>query len=169
MHMDLLGKISLSDYLAKADKQFNEEMNRINKYLTWPGIDKQIITEFQTEILMNNQNELLEIQQGMQNYENPRGLVSLFVQTQEEEMKLLYKLYKPIKDGLKPIADLYKAFLVKQGQKFVESCETMHEGKQISLKDVVANSGLIENFTGLLQKQNRIIKECFDQDTTFVR
>jgi hypothetical protein len=64
-------------------------------------------------MLINNQTELLEISSGMLNYETPRGLVSLFVETKEEEMKLLYKLYRPIKDGLKPIADLYKAYLVK--------------------------------------------------------
>jgi hypothetical protein len=46
MQMEMLGKLTLSDYLLKADKQLNEEMNRINKYLTWPGIDKLIITEF---------------------------------------------------------------------------------------------------------------------------
>ena len=64
---------------------------------------------------MNNQLEVLQIQQGSHDYENPKGLVSLFVHCKEPEMKLLYKLYRPIKDGLKPIHDLYRAFLVKQG------------------------------------------------------
>ena len=113
MQNSLLGKVSLSDYLLKADRQLSEEQTRHQKYLTWPGIEQQIISEFQKEVLTNNQLELLEIQQGAQNYDNPRGLVSLFVESKEAEMKLLYKLYRPIKDGLKPVADLYKAYLVR--------------------------------------------------------
>lgn len=34
---------------------------------------------------------------------------------------------------------------------------------------MVANSGLIENFIGLLQRQNKVIKDFFEQDATFVR
>jgi hypothetical protein len=49
----------------------------------------------------------------MQSFENSKGLMSLFVENKETELKLLYDLYRPVKDGLKPIADLYKNFLVK--------------------------------------------------------
>lgn len=41
--------------------------------------------------------------------------MNLFVESKEAEIKLLYKLYRPVKDGLKPIAEIYKSFLVKQG------------------------------------------------------
>ena len=118
---------------------------------------------------MNNQAELFETTNGTLNFELPRGLLSLFVLNKEAELKLLFKLYRPIKDGLKPIADLYKAYLVRQGQSYVESCETHQNGKQLAVKDLVANSGLIEKFIDLLQRQNKIIKECFQQDTTFLR
>ena len=64
---------------------------------------------------------------------------------------MLYRLYSPIKDGLKPMADLYKAFLIKKGQAFVEGCETHQEGKLLSVKDIVANSAIIEKFIQLLQ------------------
>lgn len=169
LQQSLLGNLPLSDFLAKADKQLLEEMGRLGKYLTWPDIDKQIISEFQREVLMNNQAELFETAQGTLNFEQPRGLLSLFVLSKEADLKLLFKLYRPIKDGLKPIADLYKAFLVRQGQSYVESCETTQDGKQLAVKDLVANSGLIEKFIDLLQRQNKIIKDCFQQDTTFVR
>lgn len=99
---------------------------------------------------MNNQTELFEISNGTLNFEQPRGLLSLFVLNKEADLKLLFKLYRPIKDGLKPIADLYKAYLVRQGQSYVESCETHQNGKQVAIKDLVANSGLIEKFIDML-------------------
>jgi cullin 1 len=124
LQQNLLGNLTLSDFLAKADKQLEEEAGRLSKYLTWPGIDQHLISEFQREVLMNNQAELFETANGTLNFEQPRGLLSLFVLSKEADLKLLFKLYRPIKEGLKPIADLYKAYLVRQGQSYVESCET---------------------------------------------
>lgn len=95
--------------------------------------------------------------------------MSLFVESKESDMKLLFKLYRTIKDGLKPVAELYKSFLVRQGQSLVENCETHQDGKPLALREIVANSGLIEHFISLMQKQTRIIKECFEQDPMFDR
>jgi cullin 1 len=95
--------------------------------------------------------------------------MNLFVESKEAEIKLLYKLYRPVKDGLKPIADMYKSFLVKQGQACVEKCETQQDGKVLAIKDILINSNLIENFLHMLKKQNKVIRECFLQDTVFVR
>jgi len=38
--MEILGKLTLSDYLKKAERQLSEEMGRLQKYLTWPGIEQ---------------------------------------------------------------------------------------------------------------------------------
>lgn len=111
----MLGKLSLTDYLIKASNVLADEVHRLDTYLTWPGIHEQIISEFQREMLMANQAELLEIQPGAQNFDNASGLVSFFVHSKEKELAMLYRLYSPIKDGLKPIADVYKSFLIKQG------------------------------------------------------
>jgi hypothetical protein len=83
-------------------------MNRLQKYLTWPGMEQQIVSEFQRELLLNNHKEILEIGT---DFENAKGAVKLFVNGEEDDLRLLYKLYRPTKDGLKPIADFYRAFL----------------------------------------------------------
>ena len=46
LQQSLLGNLTLSDFLAKADKQLEEETGRLSKYLTWPGIELHLIGEF---------------------------------------------------------------------------------------------------------------------------
>ena len=82
---------------------------------------------------------------------------------------MLYVLYKPIKEGLKPVADIYKSHLIDQGRNLVESCATQSEGKDLSLKEMLTNSNIVERILSLLTHNSRVIKNCFDSDTQFLR
>lgn len=51
----------------------------------------------------------------------------------------------------------------------MESCSTKSHGKDLSLKEMLNNSNIIERILTLLSHNNRLIKNCFDSDTQFVR
>jgi len=60
-------------------------------------------------MLINNQADLL----GLSATDSSScSLKSLFTEDKQYEIKMLYTLYKPIKDGLKPVADIYKSHLI---------------------------------------------------------
>jgi len=77
------------------------------------------------------------------------GLSPLFDEERLDELSLLFKLYSPVENGLKPIADSFKAFVIQQGKQKVESTETQQNGKDLSSKDVLANSQIMENLLKL--------------------
>jgi cullin 1 len=91
------------------------------------------------------------------------------MEDKHDDIKMLYVLYKPIKEGLKPVADIYKSHLIDQGRNLVESCATQSEGKDLSLKEMLTNSNIVERILSLLTHNSRVIKNCFDSDTQFLR
>lgn len=99
----LLGTCSLIDYLQIAEQMLQQERARLNAYLTWDGIEQKLISELQGEILIRNQAELL-VKSG--------ALISLLEGVKLDELKLLYKLYAPIPDGLKIIAENFKMHVI---------------------------------------------------------
>ena len=62
---DLLTKASLSEYLHQANKYYNEERERLQRYLTWGDIHDSLIKEFKREMLLNHQSTLLERESGI--------------------------------------------------------------------------------------------------------
>ena len=79
----------------------------------------------------------------------------------EEALSLLYKLYSPLKEGLKLIGDKFKIYLMEQGRALVNSVETKKEGKELSLKQVVQNTQLTEKLLSLLSHFRKVNQECF--------
>lgn len=53
---------------------------------------------------------------------------------------MLYKLYCPVKDGLKPIADKFKFQVTTQGKALVQGTEIVSNGKELPLRTIMVNS-----------------------------
>jgi hypothetical protein len=68
------------------------------------------------------------------------GILTLFIQNNFEALKLLYRLYQPVKEGLKPIADKFKQQLSENGKSLLESVETNQNGKDLPIKTIMVNS-----------------------------
>ena len=102
--------------------------------------------------------------------EHPNGgIQSLFDQNNFESLKLLYQLYCPVKDGLKPIGDKFKNQLVDQGTKLLKATETSKEGKDLPIKVILMNSKVVEKVIEMLQHYRQMIDQCFAKDSTFER
>ena len=93
----------------------------------------------------------------------------LFEQNNFESLKLLYKLYNPINDGLKLIAEKFKLQMTVNGKKLLESTETQNNGKDIPIKVVLVNSQVVEKVIEILKRNRSMINDCFNGDTLFDR
>lgn len=99
-------------------------------------------------------------------------MISLFTQKDHETLKLLYKLYSPIKDqiGLKPISDEFKFYLIQQGKSSISQCEQQAlVGKEHSLKNVLNNSGIVEKLLEMHLYYKEMVDSCFEKDPLFTR
>ena len=96
----MFASYSLVEYLQQADLLLANEKSRLEQCLCWPNFDTKLLSVFQEEILVKYQQQLLSNEEG--------GIMTLFKQNNFEALQLLYKLYNPVKDGLKPIADKFK-------------------------------------------------------------
>ena len=80
----MLAKASLSEYLHQANKYYNEERERLQRYLTWGDIHDSLIKEFKREMLLTHQSTLLDRESGIR---------YLLNQDRQEDLSLLYSLY----------------------------------------------------------------------------
>ena len=128
----MIQSYTLVDYLQQADLLLEAEKARLDKCLCWPDFDAKLLAVFQEEILMKYQIQLLNNENG--------GIQVLFAQDKFDSLKLLYKLYCPIQDGMKPISDKFKLQLIQKGTEMIKAVETTSQGKEISVKTILVNS-----------------------------
>ncbi len=72
------------------------------------------------------------------------ALLSLFKEQKFSELALIHSLYSPIVDGLKSVSEKFKFYMVEHGRSIVEKCETQKAGKDLSSKEILSSSNLIE-------------------------
>ncbi|MFS8160036.1 MAG: cullin, partial [Candidatus Roizmanbacteria bacterium] len=107
---DLLERESLSGYLQIANKFYNDEKSRCERYLIW-DIKEKILAEFRTEMLLTHQLSLLE---------RESGIKYLLAQDKNEDLQLLYGLYHKTPEHLKPISEAFKQHILVQGYNFLD-------------------------------------------------
>lgn len=95
--------------------------------------------------------------------------MTLFAQNNFDSLKLLFQLYSPIVNGLKPISDKFKSQLIQKGTELIKSVETTGNGKELSVKVILVNSQLVEKVLEVLTHHQKMILECFNSDATFER
>ena len=84
--------------------------------------------EFQQEILLKYQATI---------FNTNDALVKLFIENRFEDLSILFKLYQPVKDGLLPVSQKFKAHMMEVGRGLIQSCETVVNGKEINLKELI--------------------------------
>ena len=124
---------SCNAYLQKANSRFNEEQDRVHSYLHPTSMDK-IIKEFLKEYIENHGNTLL-------NMENS-GLTQMIQQSQFEEIKLMFSLFKKCPNALDLFKNHLKNYIVQEGQKLIRN-------------DSIQNDDLIKK---LIEFRNKIIE-----------
>ena len=93
----------------------------------------------------------------------------MFDQNNVEALKLLYQLYHPVKDGLKPISDKFKIQLTEQGSRLIKTTETTKDGKDMPIKMILLNSEVVQKIIEMLAHYKRMLATCFQDDSNFER
>jgi len=157
----MIESYTLVEYMQQADLLLENERARLEKCLCWPNFDTKLLAVFQEEILMKYQMQLLNSDDG--------GIFTLFRENNFEVLKLLYKLYYPVKDGLKLIAEKFKFQLTETGKSLLQNTETTSNGKDLPLRTILVNSQLVEKVIDTLVHFRGIITNCFNADSLFDR
>nr|GMD27479.1 cullin-3A [Ipomoea batatas]GMD28719.1 cullin-3A [Ipomoea batatas] len=136
-----------AEYLKRAEKRLNEEIERVSHYLDAKSEDK-ITSVMEREMIANHMLRLVHMENS--------GLVNMLLDDKCEDLKRMYGLFRRVPNGLSTIRDLMASHIRETGKQLVTDPE--------KLKDPVEFvSCLLEE----KDKYDNIISMSFNNDKTF--
>ncbi|CAK9267883.1 unnamed protein product [Sphagnum jensenii] len=136
-----------ADYLRKAEKRLNEEIDRITHYLD-PKSEPKITSVVEREVIGNRMKLLVEMDNS--------GLVSMLIDDKYEDLGRMYNLFRRVPTGLQTIRDLMTSHLRDTGRQLVLDPER--------LKDPVE---FVQRLLDEKDKYDKVIQLSFNNDKTF--
>ncbi|CAK9214419.1 unnamed protein product [Sphagnum troendelagicum] len=136
-----------ADYLRKAEKRLNEEIDRITHYLD-PKSEPKITSVVEREVIGNRMKLLVEMDNS--------GLVSMLIDDKYEDLGRMYNLFRRVPTGLQTIRDLMTSHLRDTGRQLVLDPER--------LKDPVE---FVQRLLDEKDKYDKVIQLSFSNDKTF--
>ncbi|CAM6121875.1 unnamed protein product [Calypogeia fissa] len=136
-----------SDYLKKAERRLNEEIERVTHYLDGQS-ELKITAVVEREMIGSHMKLLVEMENS--------GLVSMLVDDKYDDLARMYSLFRRVTTGLQIIREVMISHLRETGKQLVMDPER--------LKDPV------EFVQGLLDekdKYDKVIRLSFNNDKTF--
>lgn len=163
---------SFPDFLRKADKHIIDERERAEQYLNHQTKERlQRVCEKQ--LLVEHQTRLLEKENS--------GLVALLENNKTEDLKLLYKLYSRVVNGLPPVGLILKNHIKKEGMELVREQRARLEnasagdkssksaGKADAAGSSSAKPDFIQSLLALHDRYTTLLNQCFDKHTVFTK
>ncbi|WJX65599.1 Cullin-3A [Trifolium repens] len=135
------------DYLKKAERRLNEEMERVSHYLD-PSSESKIIKVVETEMIENHMHTLVDMENS--------GLVNMFVDDKYEDLERIYNLFRRVPSGLTIVKDVMTSFIRETGKQLIMDPER--------LKDPV---DFVQRLLDLKDKYDKAITLAFNNDKTF--
>lgn len=135
------------NYLKKAERRLNEEMERVSHYLD-AGSEAKITSVVEKEMIANHMHRLVHMENS--------GLVNMLVDDRYEDLGRMYSLFRRVPDGLSTIRDVMTSYLRETGKQLVTDPE--------SLKDPVE---FVQRLLNEKDKHDKIISVAFGNDKTF--
>ncbi|CAD6249503.1 unnamed protein product [Miscanthus lutarioriparius] len=135
------------NYLKKAERRLNEEMERVSHYLD-AGSEAKITSVVEKEMIANHMHRLVHMENS--------GLVNMLVDDRYEDLGRMYSLFRRVPDGLSTIRDVMTSYLRETGKQLVMDPE--------SLKDPVE---FVQRLLNEKDKHDKIISVAFGNDKTF--
>lgn len=135
------------EYLKKAEKRLNEEIERVSHYL-----------DSKTEVKITNVVEKEMVESHMQrlvHMENS-GLVSMLVNYRYDDLGRMYSLFRRVSTGLALVRDVMTSHIREAGKQLVTDPER--------LKDPV---DFVQRLLDEKDKHDKIISTAFNNDKTF--
>ncbi|MQL77050.1 hypothetical protein Taro_009434 [Colocasia esculenta] len=136
------------EYLKKAERRLNEEMERVTHYLD-PKSEPKITNVVEREMIANHMQRLVHMENS--------GLVDMLVNDKYEDLGGMYSLFRRVSDGLSTIRDVMTSHLREKGKQLVTDPER--------LKDPV---DFVQRLLDEKDKYDKIINLAFNNDKTFL-
>lgn len=135
------------DYLKKAERRLNEEMERVSQYLDARS-EAKITSVVEKEMIANHMQRLVHMENS--------GLVNMLLDDKYEDLSRMYNLFRRVPDGLSTIRDVMTSHLRETGKQLVTDPER--------LKDPV---DFVQRLLNEKDKHDKIISIAFNNDKTF--
>ncbi|CAL5185870.1 unnamed protein product [Lathyrus oleraceus] len=135
------------DYLRKAERRLNEEMERVSHYLD-PRSESEITKVVEKEMIENHMQTLVRMENS--------GLVNMLMDDKYEDLGRMYNLFRRVPSGLTTVKDVMTSFIRETGKQLVMDPER--------LKDPV---DFVQRLLDLKDKYDKVITMAFNNDKTF--
>lgn len=135
------------DYLRKAERRLNEEMERVSHYLD-PRSESEITKVVEKEMIENHMQTLVRMENS--------GLVNMLMDDKYEDLGRMYNLFRRVPSGLTTVKDVMTSFIRDTGKQLVMDPER--------LKDPV---DFVQRLLDLKDKYDKVITMAFNNDKTF--
>ncbi|OVA09034.1 Cullin [Macleaya cordata] len=135
------------DYLKKAERRLNEEMERVSHYLDPRSLGK-ITDVVVKEMIDNNMLRLVHMENS--------GLVNMLMDDKYDDLGRMYSLFRRVPNGLSTIRDVMMSHIRETGKQLVTDSE--------KLRDPV---GFVQRLLDEKDKHDKIISSSFNNDKTF--
>lgn len=135
------------DYLQKAERRLNEEIDRVSHYLDTKS-EIKITNVVEKEMIANHMTRLVHMENS--------GLVNMLVDDKYEDLRRMYNLFHRVPNGLSTIREVMTSYLREIGKQLVSDPE--------KLKDPVE---FVQCLLNEKDKYDKIITLAFNNDKTF--
>ncbi|XP_009385642.2 cullin-3A isoform X2 [Musa acuminata AAA Group] len=135
------------EYLKKAERRLNEEMERVSQYLD-TKTEPKITCVVEKEMIANHMKQLVHMENS--------GLVNMLVDDRYEDLIRMYNLFQRVTEGLRLIRDLMTSHLRETGKQLVTDPERF--------KDPV---DFVQRLLNEKDKYDKIIAAAFNNDKSF--
>ncbi|XP_021299918.1 cullin-3A [Herrania umbratica] len=135
------------DYLKKAERRLNEEIERVTHYLDAKS-EAKITNVVEKEMIANHMLRLVHMENS--------GLVNMLLDDKYEDLGRMYNLFRRVPNGLLTIRDVMTSHLRETGKQLVTDPER--------LKDPVE---FVQRLLDEKDKYDNIISLAFSNDKTF--
>lgn len=135
------------DYLKKAERRLDEEIDRVNHYLD-PRTEKKISNVVEKEMIENHMLRLIHMDNS--------GLVNMLCDAKYEDLGRMYNLFRRVNGGLRKIIEVMTSHMKESGKELVTDPER--------LKDPVE---FVQRLVDEKDKYDKIINMAFCNDKLF--
>ncbi|KAL8161506.1 hypothetical protein V2J09_012995 [Rumex salicifolius] len=135
------------DYLKKAEKRLNEEIDRVSHYMDAKS-ESKITSVVEKEMIANHMQRLVHMENS--------GLVKMLLHDKYEDLGRMYNLFRRVSNGLSTVRDVMTSHLRDVGKQLVTDPE--------KAKDPVE---FVQRLLDEKDKYDDIIVSAFNNDKTF--
>jgi len=135
------------DYLKKAERRLNEEIERVSHYLDARS-EPKITSVVEKEMIESHMQRLVHMENS--------GLVFMFVDDKYEDLGRMYNLFRRVSSGLSLVRDVMTSYIRDTGKQLVTDPDR--------IKDPV---DYVQRLLDLKDKYDKVISMAFNNDKTF--